>query len=304
MNEEITLDANCDSPLAVANALREYGCALLRNALPREPVLLAGEAVHANARKLNELVGQEVNDMPLCFSDQRCTDPTVVGFGGHSLENFSDPLTFSGFTPSWFHEGERNYKRWFWEHGADFPNLVLGLIIRSQLPAVYQMLYGEQVVCSYEHCAVRYQRSDLRQKSYSFHQDASYHSRDPSDHFGLTTWIPLIDCGVDAPGLQLYPRALEEVLPAPDGIDLPYLFCDSQTVIDKYGDSLWGPVLSAGDVLIFNHFVVHRTYVTDGMTKERQSVDFRILPQSRIPNHVLSSGNWLFELPATKVNDV
>lgn len=298
MNQEITLDAGTDSPQSIAEVLRQHGCVLVRNALPRQPILLAGEAVRANARRLSEIVGREVNDMPLCFADQKCLDPAVVGFDGHSLADFSDPLTFSGFNRSWFYEGERNYKRWFWENGAAFPNLVLGLIVRSQLPATYRTVYRERVFCSYEYCGVRYQRSDIQHKSYTFHQDASYHSRDPSSHAGLTTWIPLTDCGVDAPGLQLYPRSLEEVLPVPDGVQLPYLFCDTQTVLERYGDRLWAPQMSAGDVLIFNHFVVHRTYFAEGMIRERQSVDFRVLPETRIPDHVQRSGGWFFEIPA------
>lgn len=297
MSEGITLDASIDSPRVVSEALREHGCVLLRNVLPRKSVLLAGEAAHTNARRLHEMLGQEVNDMPLCFSDRQCQDRDVVGFTGKSLTDFSDPLTASGLTPSWFYEGERNYRRWFWNHGAEFPNLVLGLIVRSILPDVYKRLYGEEVVCSYAHCVVRYQRTDIREKSYSFHQDASYHSRDRLDHVGLTTWIPLTDCGEDSPGLQLYPRALHEVLPLPEGIHPPYLFCDTQLVLDRYGEDLWAPHLSAGDVLIFNHFVVHRSYVTNEMTQERQSVDFRVFPESQVPKFALADGGWLFVLP-------
>jgi hypothetical protein len=297
MKDGRTMDAGLDSPEAIAKVLRKCGCVLLRNALPRAPILLAGKAVNANARKLTELLGAEINDMPLCFADLHCSDPNIVGFNGGNLVAFSDPLTFSGFTPAWFYEGERNYKRWFWEHGADFPNLLLGLIARSRLPDVYQSLYRERVLCSYEHCSVRYQRADIRRKSYTFHQDASYYSRDPQDHGGLTTWIPLCDCGIDAPGLELYPLALDEVLPAPDGVTGPYLFCDAETVIARYGERLWAPALSAGDALIFNHFVVHRTYIRDGMTRERQSVDVRVYPRSRLPDPVLASRGWRLELP-------
>jgi len=293
------MDARHNSPQEVAGVLREHGCVLLRNALPRRPVLVAGEAVKANAGKLKELLGQEVNDMPLCFTDRRCPDSSIVGFNGQSLETFSDPIEVSGFTPAWFYEGERNYRRWFWEHGADFPNVLLGLIVRSNLPDIYHLLYRESVICSYQHCSVRYQRADIQHKSYTFHQDVSYHSRDPLDHSGLTTWIPLCDCGIEAPSLEVYPRAIQDVLPVPDGVTGPYLFCDTQTVLDRYGKDLWAPTFSAGDVLIFNHFVVHRTYITDGMTKERQSVDFRVFPRSRFPAQVLGRRGWLLDIPAS-----
>jgi hypothetical protein len=296
VNRDITLDATIDPPQSAVEVLHRTGCVLLRNALPHRPLLVAGEAVHANARRLNELVGREVNDMPLCFADRQCPDQSIVGFNGVSLSDFTDPLRFSGFDRSWFYEGERNYKRWFWENGSVFPNLILGLIMHSVLPDIYRSLYREPMVCSYAHCAVRYQRVDLRDQSYAFHQDASYNSRDPLSHSGLTTWIPLMDCGADAPGLQLYPRALDEVLPPPPGVTGPYLFCDEETVVERYGDKLWAPELSVGDVLVFNHFVVHRSHITEAMTRERQSAEFRIFPLSRLPDYVRQSGGWSFEL--------
>src|SRR5262249_21415401 len=57
MSNGITMDARHNSPQEVAGVLREHGCVLLRNALPRRPVLVAGEAVKANAGKLKELLG-------------------------------------------------------------------------------------------------------------------------------------------------------------------------------------------------------------------------------------------------------
>jgi hypothetical protein len=297
VNRDITLDAAIDSPQSVVEVLHRTGCVLLRNALPRGAVLAGGEAVHANAQRLHKLVGREVNDMPLCFADRQCSNQSIVGLNDASLIDFTDPLQFSGFDRSWFYEGERNYKRWFWENGSAFPNLILGMITRSILPTVYHGLYRKPVVCSYSHCAVRYQRVDLRDQSYAFHQDASYNSRDLLSHSGLTTWIPLTDCGIDAPSLQLYPRALDEVLPLPPGVAGPYLFCDHETVFRQYGDELWAPEISAGDVLIFNHLVVHRSYITENMVRERQSADVRVFPLGRVPEYVRQSGGWCFELP-------
>jgi hypothetical protein len=297
VKHEITFNLHTDAPQTVAEVLRLQGCVLLRDALPRQPLLFAGEAVHANARQLARLVGREVNDMPLCFSDRHCADPTIAGFNGQNLAGFTDPLSVSGFDRSWFYEGERNYKRWFWDNGAAFPNLVLGLVLRSALPLIYRLLYGEPVVCSYVHCAVRYQRSDIRDQSYLFHQDGSYHSRDIHAHTGLTTWIPMTDCGVDAPGLQLYPHALDEVLPAPPDTEGSYLFCDEKSVLERFGDRLWAPSMAVGDVLIFNHLVVHRTHITPDMTRERQSADFRVSPSSKVPDYIRRDAGWSVELP-------
>ena len=180
--------------------------------------------------------------------------------------------------------------------------MIVGLVVRSLLPQVYQSFYESVPLCSYAHCAVRYQRSDLAHKSYAFHQDGSYHSRTSRDHVGLTTWIPLCDCGRDAPGLELYPRALDEVLPVPDGVESPHLFCDAQTVLERFGNQLWAPEFAAGDVLVFTHFVLHRTHLVPGMTRERQSADFRVFPAHSAPDYVKKDAGWIFELPRARTN--
>ena len=200
--EQFILELRGDTVSSAAALLRDVGCVLLRGALPRKAVLAAGTAVAENAERLKNMLGREVNDLPLCFADQHGSDPDVLGMGGGDLRDFTDPLTFSGMTAAWFYEGNRNFKRWFWDHGAEFPNVILGLVVRSLLPEVYQSHYASVPLCSYAHCVVRYQRSDLKHKSYAFHQDGSYHSRLSRDHVGLTTWIPLCDCGRDAPGLR------------------------------------------------------------------------------------------------------
>jgi hypothetical protein len=296
--DQFILKPGGDTVSSATSLLRdaEGGCVLLRGVLPRKPVLEAGRAVAENAERLKNMLGREVNDLPLCFAEQRCSDPNVVGLDGRDLREFTDPLMCSGMTAAWFYGGNRNFKRWFWDHGAKFPNVIVGLVARSLLPAVYQSFYEGVPLCSYAHCAVRYQRSDLEHKSYAFHQDGSYHSRTSRDHVGLTTWIPLCDCGRDAPGLQVYPRALDEILPAPEGVEPPHLFCDTQTVLERFGDQLWAPEFSAGDVLVFTHFVLHRTHIVPGMTRQRQSADFRVFPGHSVPEYVTKDGGWMFEL--------
>jgi hypothetical protein len=298
--DQLILELRGDTVSSAAALLREVGCVLLRGALPRKAVLAAGTAVAENAERLKKMLGREVNDLPLCFAEQQGSDPDVLGMRGGDLRNFTDPLTFSGMTADWFYEGNRNFKRWFWDHGAEFPNVIVGLVGRSLLPAVYQSLYASVPLCSYAHCVVRYQRSDLKHKSYAFHQDGSYHSRISRDHVGLTTWIPLCDCGRDAPGLELYPRALDEVLPAPEGVEAPHLFSDTQTVLERFGNQLWAPEFAAGDVLVFTHFVLHRTHIVPGMTRQRQSADFRVFPGQSVPEYVKKDAGWIFELPRTE----
>ena len=295
MINDITFDMNHNDIAGIVQTLKRNGCILLRNALDRKPVQHAGIAVHDNAARLREIVGQDVNDMPLCFADQHCDDPEIVGRDGSTLDSFTDPLTCSRMDRGWYDEGERNYKRWFWNNGSRFPNCILGLIERSKLPEITRQYFTEGSVCPYQYCVVRYQRLDLKHQSYRFHQDGSYHSRKPEDHLGLTIWIPLTDCGEDAPTLQLYPRHIHTILPLPDGVQSPCLFCEEDTVLERFRGKLWQPVMSAGDVLVFDHFVVHRTYITRHMTRERQSADVRLFPKESVPSYVELKPGWVLD---------
>jgi hypothetical protein len=93
---------------------------------------------------------------------------------------------------------------------------------------------------------------------------------------------------------------VNEVLPPPPGAVLPHLFCDSEIVLERYGDQLWAPEMRAGDVIIFNHLVVHRSHIIEGMTKERQSVDLRFYPKSQVPGFISHERNWVFDLPSSQ----
>lgn len=278
----IELDA-ADGADAIAAALRDRGSVCVRNIVPRDAVLYAGEAAARNTADLKQLLGREVNDLPLCFADRWIEGEIPAPLDGRALAEFGDPLRHSGMDRSWYESGDRNFRKWFWENGGSFPNSVLQVVRRSILPAVYGAFFGEPWISYYQHDTVRYQRPDISHMSYPFHQDGSYHSRDPREHLSLTTWIPFVDCGVDAPSLQLVPMRLAEVLPLPAGKQMPYLFCDDDEVLQRFGDRLWAPQMRAGDVLLFDGFTVHRSYIAEGMTRERNNADIRVYGRSRRP---------------------
>jgi hypothetical protein len=295
---EVVFDAQRDSPEAIAESIKSRGIAYVKNAIDRDIAMFCAKAVVANARALSDMIGKVVNDMPLCFADRHMEgDEKYVGLFGRKLADFKDPLTFSGMDRSWYYEGVKNYKRWFWQNGDRFPNLLLSAVFDSILPSIYVSHFGGECFTSYEADAVRYQRPDIRHLSYFFHQDGNYQSRDPNDHVGITTWIPLVDSGEEAPGLQFYPHKLRELMPLPEGVKPPYLFADEAYCLDRFGDTLWAPMIPAGTVVIFDSFCVHRTFITGDMTRERQSADVRIFPVRGAPEFVRQSKSWSVTFP-------
>jgi hypothetical protein len=295
---EIVFDAARDAPGTIAHCLKERGIVYVKNAIDRETASFCARSVAENARALNQMIGKDVNDMPLCFADRNMMGgEKYATLFGNKLSDFKDPLTFSGMDRSWYYEGTKNYKLWFWRNGHRFPNLLLRATFDSILPSIYVAYYGDSCFTSYETDAVRYQRPDIAHLSYFFHQDGNYHSREIKDHVGITTWIPLTEAGGDAPGLHLYPHKLHDLLPIPEGIQPPYLFADETYCLKRFGDTLWAPVVPAGDAVIFDNFCVHRTFITSTMTRERQSADVRVFPVRGAPEFARHWSSWTVTFP-------
>ena len=88
--------------------------------------------------------------------------------------------------------------------------MIVGLVARSLLPELYHSFY-QSVPLRPDLLVLRIASSAINAvtsstKATRFIKTAVI-TLDSRDHVGLTTWIPLCDCGRDVPGLELYPRA-------------------------------------------------------------------------------------------------
>lgn len=295
--DEIIFDGRSASPAAMADAIRSRGCVLIKQALEPNLVDYCARAMEKNSQHLNAMLGKEVNFLPLCFTDRYFVDQAALpSYHSSGLEKFTDPLTYSRMDRSWYYEGKRQFKEWFWQHGAEFPNILLRGVVDSVLHKVFRIYFGEPCISPYEHDALHYQRADIEHLSYFFHQDGSYFTREPKEHNGLTAWIPLNDCGRHSPGLEVHPFKTTEVIGPPKGATLPNMFADADEVLERYGDRLWAPEFEVGDCLLFDNFTIHRTHITPGMTKQRQSAELRLFPASHVPAYTRLHGGWMVEI--------
>jgi hypothetical protein len=123
------------------------------------------------------------------------------------------------------------------------------------------------------------------QQPLQIHIDAQVH------HFEFTVnfWIPLDDCGIRAPSMQLLPRnylqtrafvgftpevqrAGEEMLL---GHFLPDRFQD-ETIKAAFGQNCWcRPVMKVGDLIISSNWILHGSYRTPEMKEGRMSLELR-----------------------------
>jgi Phytanoyl-CoA dioxygenase (PhyH) len=122
-----------------------------------------------------------------------------------------------------------------------------------------------------------------------FHVDAQFHQ----DHkFTINFWTPLTPCGQTSPGLQVILLGMDatkkylEYNPEgypPEPGDALYMnkFRTKKmqsTILKENGllNYLWAPSFNVGDVLVFNNYAMHASYITPSMTEARTSVELRL----------------------------
>jgi hypothetical protein len=116
-----------------------------------------------------------------------------------------------------------------------------------------------------------------------FHQDGRFMGAEVRS---LNVWVTLDDCGPggDAPALDLVPRREPVILPTGNG-DSGFDWTLSAGEVAVAAGST-PPVrldLRAGDGLVFDHFLVHRTGYEPEMTKPRRAIECWFFAPSSVP---------------------
>ena len=92
----------------------------------------------------------------------------------------------------------------------------------------------------------------------------------------LTSWLPLVPCGDDAPGLEFVAVPIDNLLP-------PNALPDQSLRATHASEKFWKPLMQPGDVVLFRSGVIHRTHVTPAMQSDRTNIELRFVAANRIP---------------------
>jgi len=145
-------------------------------------------------------------------------------------------------------------------------------LLTPGLIAALHRILGHAPTLSRSDTYVRVVSPHVPESRVPFHQDVAAFA-----DTGVNVWTPLVDCGVDAPTLEVMARRTTKVFPT-IGTNDAY----NQTEIPPevvYADFApeWRfyPILEVGDALLFLGSTVHRSHIAPGMTRERISLEMR-----------------------------
>jgi hypothetical protein len=163
---------------------------------------------------------------------------------------------------------------------ADAPRLAFDMFEsfrRAGLREAIGGYLGERPAVSVQKCTLR--RADPS-VSGAWHQDGAF----MGDVRSLNVWASLSHCGDEAPGLDLVPRRLDELVPT-GGDEVMFDNQISQATAERAAGELGilRPIFEPGDVLLFDDLFLHRTGSDPDMPKPRFAIESWFFGPSTIP---------------------
>lgn len=159
-----------------------------------------------------------------------------------------------------------------------FVNDLLDLYAQIGLRRVVADYLQDRPVLSANKCTLRHVRLE---SGTDWHQDGAFLGRGIR---ALNVWVALTDCGVDAPGLDLVPTRLDDVLPTGTGGAI-FDWAVGPDLVDGLKDRapVLRPAFRAGDVMLFDELFLHRTAIDASMTRRRYAIEAWFFAPSAYP---------------------
>ncbi len=144
---------------------------------------------------------------------------------------------------------------------------------------------GERPVLAAEKVTMfRVHAQDWRLRQASWHQDGAFLGPNIRT---VNVWFALSRCGRDAPGMALYPLALDRILPVGEpGSIYDWSLSPATIARELPGVPIWQPECEEGDVLIFDHLTLHKTHAVEGMPNWRYAFETWFFAPSVYPDGV------------------
>jgi hypothetical protein len=169
--------------------------------------------------------------------------------------------------------------------GMGMDKFMLGCILETELRGLLARYLGEDLSMLVPSTHIRRQSPSQEQRPVPYHQDSSVMRL--TDVTILNFWFPLETAGIDAPAVEIIPKAMDKLLPHGEIADPDILYSNLEISESRVREQLgtyspWAPVMFPGDVLILQSRTVHRTHMTSEMTKGRMDFELRFCSRDQL----------------------
>jgi hypothetical protein len=113
----------------------------------------------------------------------------------------------------------------------------------------------------------------------AWHQDGAF----MGDVRALNLWLSLSRCGDEAPGLDLIPRRIDEIVVDRAGTVLNFDISQAKAEEVAGETGIIRPIFEPGDALFFDELFLHQTGSEPGMTKPRFAIENWFFGASAFP---------------------
>jgi hypothetical protein len=197
----------------------------------------------------------------------------------------ADEVWYHRFTPppGKYRAGGRN--NWIRASGsvwaAESPRMLFELLELVGQLGVADLIgehLGECPALSINKCTLRRVPID---SNTAWHQDGAFLGAQVRT---VNLWLALSHCGTDAPGLEILPRRLDHVVETGTGGAI-FDWCVGDEVVAELARETptLRPQFAPGDAMLFDHMFLHRTAVSEQMTKERHAIETWFFGPSAYP---------------------
>jgi hypothetical protein len=164
---------------------------------------------------------------------------------------------------------------------ADSPKLMFGMLEaleRYGLNDIISGYLGEVPAISIQKCTMRRVSPD---SGSGWHQDGAF----LGDVRALNVWLSLSHCGDVAPGLDVVPRRLDEIVETgTEGAAFDWSVAPDVVERVAGSDGVVRPIFEPGDALLFDEMNLHATAVDPSMTKPRYAIESWFFGLSGFPS--------------------
>jgi Phytanoyl-CoA dioxygenase (PhyH) len=250
------------TPELMAAAIVHHGCLLVRGLLSRP----TADALAVDIDRAFE--GQEtwVQDMEGTTGKQ--TLPASPWFEPFMCDSRYPVVNLD------FGRVNRDYNRVL---VADSPPTLFNLVEALDAAGVRKLVtgyLGQRPVLTVNKWQLR--RMPRKRPLLGWHQEASvFSSRTRTVNF----WIAFSECGDDAAGIEVLPHRVDRIVATPEK---QYGLSDATVDSLDIGEPV-APVFAPGDALVFDDLLLHRTHMSDRVTKARYSTETWFFAPSHAP---------------------